>query len=399
MPWLLRLWSVQGTRPRSRRARPVLTPPGLLAKLLLPGGRIRPQSRPARTAFWPLVLAAAVGLATSAPVAARDIFVNNVSGSPHYDGLVPEPGLVSGPVPSLEHALRIVRKGDRIIMADTGVPYYESVTLQTAAHCGTPQQAFTIDGGGAILDGSRPIPPEFWRHYLGKIYALPLRKRGPYQMLFLDGKPLPRVEFDDDQPIELPPLHWGYYEGSIYLRLEPNKLPEDYHLSLAWHPVGITLYHVNNVVISNLIVQGFLLDGINVNDKVDRCLLGGLVCRGNGRSGIAVAGSSRAIIEGCLLGDNGAAQLWVQGHTIVDVLDCDLLAKTAPAVMHQGGRLTINPPLQPQGEAGADPQAPAEEGAPQQPGDDNEAEPNDAAANEAAALPERPRLKQHGDHR
>lgn len=301
-----------------------------------------------RTALLlPAALAVAYCLTGPAPLAARDIFVNNVTGSPNYDGLEPEAGTVSGPLRSLEHALRIVRKGDRIVMADTGVPYYESVTLATADHCGRPNVPFVIEGGGAILDGSRPVPPEFWRHYAGKIYQLPLRKRGPYQMLFLDGKPLPRVQFSEDQPTKLPPLHWGYYKGSIYLRLEDNKLPEDYNLAVAWEPVGITLYHVHDVVIANLTVQGFQLDGVNAHDKVDQCVLGGLVCRGNGRSGIAVAGSSRANIEGCLLGDNGAAQLWVEGQTIVNVNDSELLSNTAQPVMQRDGRLTINPPLQP----------------------------------------------------
>jgi len=326
----------------------------------------------------PAVLAVAC-LIAPAPLAARDIYVNNLTGSPEYDGGAPTPSETSGPVHSLEHALRIARKGDRIIMADTGVPYYESISLQTAEHCGRPGAPFVIDGGGAILDGSRPVPPEFWRHYAGKIYYLPLRRRGPYQMLFLAGKPLPRVQFSEDEPTKLPPLHWGYYNGNIYLRLEDGKLPEDYELSVAWHPVGITLYHVNNVVISNLTVQGFQLDGINVHDKVDQCILGGLVCRGNGRSGITVAGSSNAIIEGCLLGDNGAAQLWVEGYSTVEVLESELLSNTAPPVVQRGGRLNITPPKSQQGEA-------PNGSAPMQPGDDAPGDNDDNAA-EAGANP------------
>ncbi len=285
-------------------------------------------------------------LCAASPLAARDIFVNNVLGGPQYDGLSPTPGQVSGPVRTINHALRIVQKGDRIVLAATDQPYYEPIALQTERHCGGALGPFAIDGGGAILDGSRPIPAEYWRHYLGPIYKLPLRKRGPYQMLFLDGKPLPRVDFNPDDATELPPMHWGYYEGSIYLRIEKNTLPEDYNLSLAWHEVGITLYHVHDVIISDLTIQGFLLDGVNVNDKVDRCLLGGLTARGNGRSGIAVAGASRAILEECLLGDNGAAQLWVEGEANVDVIDSELLPGRAPRLVKQGGRVNIQPPLE-----------------------------------------------------
>ena len=320
----------------------------------------------------PVVLAVAC-LAGPAPLAARDIYVNNVTGSPEYDGGAATPDEVSGPVHSLEHALKIARKGDRIIMADTGVPYYESVSLQTAEHCGRPGVPFVIDGGGAILDGSRPVPPQFWRHYAGKIYYLPLRRRGPYQMLFLAGKPLPRVKFSEDEATKLPPLHWGYFNGNIYLRLEDGKMPEDYELAVAWHPVGITLYHVHDVVISNLTVQGFQLDGINAHDKVDQSILGGLVCRGNGRSGITIAGASQVIIEGCLLGDNGAAQLRVEGPSTVEVLETDLLSNTAPPVEQRGGRLNIKPKSTAEGDAPGD-ATPMEPNGNEPAGDDNAAD-------------------------
>lgn len=298
-----------------------------------------------------LMLLGVVLFGLAAPLAARDVFVNNVQGSPNYDGLNPEAGLVSGPFRSITHALKMAQKGDRIVLANTGVPYTECITLQTEQHCGGALGPFTILGNGAILDGSRPIPREFWKHYLGTIFELPLRKRGPYQMLFLDGKPLPRVDFSADKAAELPPMHWGYYNGSMYLRIEKGTLIDDYNLSLAWHDVGVTLYHVHDVIIADLTIQGFLLDGVNVNDKVDRCLLGGLTCRGNGRSGITVAGSSRCIIEECLLGNNGAAQLRVEGESTVDVVNSTLIPSSVPRVIHTGGQLNIEPPLEDEAEA------------------------------------------------
>ena len=57
--------------------------------------------------------------------------------------------------------------------------------------------------------------------------------------------------------------------------------------------MGITLYEVRNVVIRDLIVQGFQLDGINAHDGVFDALLKKVTCRGNARSGICVGGASR----------------------------------------------------------------------------------------------------------
>ncbi|MEX0713437.1 MAG: hypothetical protein WD278_13865 [Pirellulales bacterium] len=46
---------------------------------------------------------------------------------------------------------------------------------------------------------------------------------------------------------------------------------------------GITLYHMHDVAVVDLIVQGFQLDGINAHDGVRSCYLSGITCRGNGR--------------------------------------------------------------------------------------------------------------------
>ncbi len=80
-----------------------------------------------------------------------------------------------------------------------------------------------------------------------------------------------------------------------------GKLPLHYRLSYAKQPVGITLEHVHDVRIVDLVVQGYQRDGVNVHDGVLDALLGGLTLRGNGRCGIAVGGSSQVVVEGCLI--------------------------------------------------------------------------------------------------
>ena len=62
------------------------------------------------------------------------------------------------------------------------------------------------------------------------------------------------------------PLQWTLNEGWIYFCVEPDRLPEHYQLSYARLQVGLTLYKVEQVAITNLVVQGFELDGINCQD-------------------------------------------------------------------------------------------------------------------------------------
>ena len=95
----------------------------------------------------------------------------------------------------------------------------------------------------------------------------------------------------------------------MYFRTEPNRLPQSYDLSYTARQVGITLYEVRHVIVRDLVIQGFQLDGVNAHDGVRDTALVGLNCRGNVRSGISIGGASRVRLDSCLVGNNGAAQL------------------------------------------------------------------------------------------
>jgi hypothetical protein len=106
-------------------------------------------------------------------------------------------------------------------------------------------------------------------------------------------------------------------------------------------PVGITLYEVRHVVIRDLIVQGFQLDGINAHDGVFGASFIGVTCRGNARSGISVGGASRVRVEGCVVGNNGAAQVRTEGYSHTRVINSHLLDNTAPPVVREGGTVHV----------------------------------------------------------
>src|SRR5579871_4227572 len=75
--------------------------------------------------------AALTGLVGFSQVAAaRDLFVNNVTGDDVLDGTAPEgQHLGQGPFRTIAKALRVAGAGDHIELANTGQPYREQVAV------------------------------------------------------------------------------------------------------------------------------------------------------------------------------------------------------------------------------------------------------------------------------
>jgi hypothetical protein len=145
-----------------------------------------------------------------------------------------------------------------------------------------------------------------------------------------------------DEIATLEPKQWCLFDRHLYFCVEAGQLPQAYSLSFTAQQVGITLYEVRNVVIRDLTVQGFQLDGVNAHDGVTGAVLSGLNCRGNGRSGISVGGASRVRIESCLVGNNGTAQVRTEGACHAQLIGCDLLDNTAPKIVRDGGKVVVN---------------------------------------------------------
>ena len=290
-----------------------------------------------------LCLAISIVCGAAAPAVGRDLFVNNITGDDLHDGLQESTTAFGGPLRSLRRALQIVLPGDRIVLAKTEEPYRESISLSTAAQCGNELSPLVIDGQGAILDGTEPVPPRSWESVRGPLFRFRPAKSS-YQQLFLEGKPAVqrKIEPGVHKFPELEPLEWFRRDAFIYFRVEPDKLPEDYPLMYSGLQTGITVYQVHDIVIMDLIVQGFRLDGINVNDGVRNCELVNVTCRGNGRSGVTVAGASHVRLESCLIGDNGESQLRTEGVSVTKVAKSQLLDNTAPPVVWRGGQLEID---------------------------------------------------------
>ncbi len=286
-----------------------------------------------------LLLAVGTRIATAATV-----YVDNVLGDDRHAGTAPVGTDGDGPVRTLRRALQVCSAGDRILLAKTDQPYRESISLSTSSHCGNALSPFIIDGQGATLEGTEAVPRDAWENERGPVFRF-RPPRTSYQQLFLDGKPATQRKMlaGETHFPKLEPLEWYRRGASIYFRVGADKLPRDYDLAYSARQTGITLYHVHDVMVTNLVVQGFRLDGVNVNDGAVNCELLEITSRGNGRSGVTVTGSSKARLGGCLIGDNGEQQLLLEGTSATIVDQCELLANTAPAVTNRWTRLDFRP--------------------------------------------------------
>ena len=120
------------------------------------------------------------------------------------------------------------------------------------------------------------------------------------------------------------------------------------------HRVGITLYDVRQVVIHDLVVQDFQLDGINAHDNAVECALSKVTCQGNGRSGISVGGASKLEVVDCTSLRNGKVQLRTEGWSTTNLIRTRLVSTDGPAWTREpnaiglGARLFVEARSQPE---------------------------------------------------
>lgn len=286
----------------------------------------------------------------ASPSFSKTIYVNNVAGSDTNTGATPEiEGERTGPLRTIAAALRLTFRGDKIELANTEVPYSECITLQGARNSGFEFAPFVIIGNGATLDGTAPVPANKWEFVEGDLHRF-LPEHGGHQMLFLDGQPAKELPRFDGSYVTtfLQPKEWCRCRGGIHFKTEKGKSPYAYDLRYAKHRVGITLYDVDHVVIEDLIVRGFQLDGINAHDNAMNCALYKVTAEANGRAGIAINGASRVKVVECVAHENATVQLRLDNWSTTHVIDSKLEAESSPVwTRHvnqqgQGARLFVD---------------------------------------------------------
>ncbi|WP_417392091.1 right-handed parallel beta-helix repeat-containing protein [Gimesia sp.] len=250
------------------------------------------------------------------------IYVDNRAGNNALNGIAPK--IVSGkngPVKTIKRALEYARPGDKIILINNDIPYQESFTLSGKRFSGIGQEMFTILGNGATISGATPVPQGGWKPLQDGLWKVNPFRKG-YFNLYLDGKTLPeyRPETDDEIKLtDIPAGHWAAFQGAIYYRELKNQLPPMEAFSLAGMSVGLSLVDVEGVQISDVTFKNFRIDGINVHDRCKNIILENVTCTGNGRSGLAVNGTSQVEVIDSVLTENRINDLLITEQGVANL--------------------------------------------------------------------------------
>ncbi len=277
------------------------------------------MTRPSST----VLLVAALFFTNGTPALARIIFVNNRMGSDVFDG-AREIGIneQTGPVRTIGRALKLAKKFDEIVVANTGVPYYESISLVGEQHSGSPDRPFRIVGNGAVLSGAAGIPPSAWEEVGTDLWRVTPYRKGHYQLI-RRGKAVDELRPGPmERWKELPDLQehqWCAWKGAIYYRSERLGEPAEQRFAFARKGCGITLYSVHDVVVTGFSIQHFRVDGVNANDLVINAWLANLISTQNGRSGLVVSGASTVHLISSRIEQNRDYSIWLREAAALSV--------------------------------------------------------------------------------
>ena len=298
---------------------------------------------------------------SSGSASAREIYVDNLRGNDAFLGHTQLAVDENGPVRTIQRALELAQRCDRIILANNpSDPYRESLLLSGERHSGIQGYPFRIEGNGAVIDGSAEIPPEYW-HSVGQKGIFVYRPQYlEFQNLFFRGKPIKRLDvtgvktFTELLQLDWKPMRWCLFNGHVYfqpkdafmVRADERFLPYDdsvaakkraYALTGPKLRHGISLFHVHNIEIQDLTIQGFQNDGIVASDSATSVSLKNVTCRGNARAGIDVGPASSLWLKDCVLGNNQFAQLLTEETSLTSIFTSELISYPAPAWLDQGG--------------------------------------------------------------
>ncbi len=272
-----------------------------------------------------LILTALVLALFAAPCSlfAENIFVNNVTGSDRNDGTASElVGTLAGPVKTISRALRLATPSDVIVLANSGTPYFDEVTIDGRRLSGTETRPFRIVGNGAVLSGAMAVPSDAWEEVGQDLWRITPFRKGHYQLVRNGAAVSERRQTAGEDWSELPPLdenQWCVWNRAIYLHSEHNVDPGEQNFGIARGQCGITLHAVRHVEISDLTIQHYRLDGINVHDRANDITLSNVTLIENGRAGLTVAGRSTIRVTRAETRANREHSMLIQEAAAVDV--------------------------------------------------------------------------------
>lgn len=226
---------------------------------------------------------------------AATYYVNNKVGDDLNTGTTAD-----APLATIAHAVSLCKTSDTLVLANTGVPYYESLKLGRLG--GTPQQPLVIEGNGAVLSGLEIIEPARWQKMADGLYLLPVDVQ-PYGNPFLvnRGQRLNSAESVESLAAE---EHFWDRESGVYFRCAPGKTLESYELAATLNVSGLITTSASYIVCRNLICEHFSNDGFNMHGDCRGIYLENVVARHNGDDGISIHESGGLVVRNAYVHHN-----------------------------------------------------------------------------------------------
>lgn len=243
--------------------------------------------------------------------AARDLYVNPLTGDERNNGLAAMPGATGvGPVKTIHRAVRNAQPGDTVHLAPLDEPYHESPVFHDRI-C-PADQSITLDGHGATISGAERMDVAAWE----QVAPGRFRKVG---LMRMDSAVLGRWFFRIDGrmqhmgrtskgpsaklklPTELQPGEWTFVEAedAFYLQLDPAKKPADYVVEAPVRSAGVQISGRNeNIVIRNLNTQHVYNDGFNIHGYCRGVVFENVAAVECGDDGISAHDDCRIKVDG-----------------------------------------------------------------------------------------------------
>jgi hypothetical protein len=228
--------------------------------------------------------------------------VDNRRGNDTHDGRAPGRAFKT-----IARAVKAAQVSDALSLANTGVPYLESIRLVGGG--GTPSKPFTIEGNGAVISGLRPVATNDWKRRSDGVFEISGHRPYGFPTLLIDGRQTP-----EGNPDALQPGQWAWprkpdtrREGVLRFRPGYGKTPADYRLEATLGESGLQISSSSYVTVRNLISEFHSNDGFNIHGTDCRGFLGeNIEGRFNGDDGFSIHESIEAVVRNAWFHHNGS---------------------------------------------------------------------------------------------
>ena len=290
--------------------------------------------------------------ATSATPAtqSRQIYVDPTTGDDRANGLTPQPRGADAPVKTIARGIKLAQPGDTVHLAPA--QFRESAVFYNRH--GEPGKPITLDGHGAVLEGSDPLQPTDWQQVSPGTYRNDRLLRsdlltrdtaviGRWFFIF-DGQMnhMGRTLKGPTQPLKKPedlqPGEWTIVqnEHAFYLRIDPAKSLADYKIAAPVRSSGVVVTgDCSHLVIRNVTATHVHNDGFNIHGKTRDCRYENIASIECGDDGFSAHDDCQQVVDGFVSIGNSTGiantghsvsenrRVWIENCLGVDLLVLD----------------------------------------------------------------------------